>query len=239
VLAYHAVAQELETIPTRVVVKIYQYINDVLVGESQIEEVGEMQWDIITHLESIGLTIPPENIQAPCSEVKFFGIWWRGGMTCILPDPLSSLDLIKMPVSKKDLRYALGLLMFWRKHIPGFSIVTRPLYDLLRNNAQWEWTQVHEEASRLLVLKANAYQAPRPIRLTSPVQIEWGFAQTGLLFHLWQKGPEGPFRPIGFYSRSFKDAEKRCTTWENGLKIDYLEIVLKDPDCKAIQGMSH
>jgi len=84
-LDHHALAQELEVIPTQVGVKIYQYTDDVLVGGSQIEEVKEAQRDIITHLERIGLTILPEKIQAPSSEVKFLGIWWRGGMTCIPP----------------------------------------------------------------------------------------------------------------------------------------------------------
>jgi len=84
-LAHHALVQELETIPIQAGVKIYQYIDNVLVGGSQTEEVKESQRDIITHLESIGLTIPPERIQAPASEVKFLGIWWRGGRTCIPP----------------------------------------------------------------------------------------------------------------------------------------------------------
>jgi len=133
------------------------------------------------------------------------------------PDTLSSLDLIKMPESKKDLQHALGLLVFWRKHIPDFSIIARPLYDLLWKKAQWEWTQVHNEALRLLVFEANAYQALGPVHPLDPVQIEWGFARNGLSVQLWQKGPEGSIRPIGFYSRSFEDAEKRCTTWEKGL----------------------
>jgi len=151
--------------------KIYQYIDDVLVGGSQTEEVGEAQWDIITHLESIVLMIPPEKIQAPASEVKFLVIWWRGGMTYIPLDTLSSLDLIKMPGSKKDLQHALGLLVFWRKHIPDFSIVARPLCDLLQKKAQWEWTQVHNEVLQLLVFEANAHQAPGPIHPMDPVQI--------------------------------------------------------------------
>jgi len=130
-------------------------------------------------------------------------------MTCIPPDILSSLDLIKMPESKKDLQHALGLLVFWRKHIPDFLIIARLLYDLLQKKAQWEWTQVHDEALRLLVFEANAYQVLGPIHPTGPVPMEWGFARTGLSIHLWQKGPERPIRPIGFYSRSFKDAEKR------------------------------
>jgi len=92
-----------------------------------------------------------------------------------------------------------------------------------------------------LVFEANAYQALGPIHLTDPVQIEWGFARSRLSIHLWQKGPEGPIRPIGFYSRSFKDAEKRYTTWEKGLFVVSLAlretertirqqpIILRDP----------
>jgi len=137
-------------------------------------------------------------------------------MTCIPPDAPSSLEQIKMPESKKDLQHALGLLVFWRKHIPDFSIITRPLYDLLWKRAKWEWTQVHDEE--------NAHQDPGPIHPTDPVQIEWGFARTGPSIHLWQKGPEGPIQPIQFYSRSFKDAEKRYMTWEKGLSVDSLPL---------------
>ena len=109
-------------------------------------------------------------------------------MTCIPPDTLSSLDSVKMLESKRDLQHALGLLMFWRKHTPDFSIVARPLYDLLQKRAHWEWTSVHDEVLRLLGFEANAYQALGPIHPTNPIQIEWGFAQTGLFIYLWEKG---------------------------------------------------
>ncbi|NWX94202.1 TF29 protein, partial [Nothoprocta ornata] len=167
-LAHHALAQELETISRRAEVKIYQYIDDVLIGGSQAEEERESQKDIIIHLGSIGLTIPPEKIKTPSSEVKFLGIWWKGGMTCIPPDTLSSLEQIKMLESKRDLQHVLKLLVFWRKYIPDFSIIARPLYDLLQKRAQWEWTQVHDEALWLLVSEATAYQALGPIHPTDP-----------------------------------------------------------------------
>ncbi|NXS16482.1 TF29 protein, partial [Mystacornis crossleyi] len=155
-LAHHALAQELEKIPKSDDVAVYQYIDDILVGGDKIEVdkievVGDTQQRIISHLESLNLQIPTEKIQRPSQEVKFLGIWWKGGMTCIPPDTLTSLDQIRMPGSRKDLQQVLGLLVFWRKHIPDFSIIARPLYDLLRKGVKWDWTPSQEEALQLLI----------------------------------------------------------------------------------------
>lgn len=223
-LAHHALAQELEQIPLEEGVKIYQYIDDILIGGDQLTAVKTTHDRIINHLEGLGLTIPPDKIQSPAAEVKFLGIWWKGGMACIPQDTLSALDKLKMPENKKELQHALGLLVFWRKHIPDFSIIARPLYDLLRKGVSWEWTPVHEEALQLLIFEAVTHQALGPIHPSDPVQIEWGFAQSGLTIHLWQKGPEGPIRPIGFFSRSFKDAEKRYSQLEKGLFVVSLAL---------------
>ncbi|NXF28474.1 YI31B protein, partial [Rhodinocichla rosea] len=167
-LAHHALAQELEKIPKPETIGVYQYIDDILIGGEEKEEVEVTQQQIISHLENIGLQIPPEKVQKPSQEVKFLGIWWKGGMTCIPPDTLTSLDQIKIPETRKDLQHVLGLLVFWRKHIPDFSIIARPLYDLLRKGAKWEWTASQEEAMRLLIFEATAHQALGPIHPTDP-----------------------------------------------------------------------
>ncbi|NWQ84917.1 TF29 protein, partial [Rhodinocichla rosea] len=167
-LAHHALAQELETISKPDTVAVYQYIDDVLVGGDEKEIVGGVQQKIISHLESLGLRIPSEKIQNPSQEVKFLGIWWKGGMTCIPPDSLTSLDQIKMPESRKELQQALGLLVFWRKHIPDFSIIARPPYDLLRKGVKWDWSPSQEEALQLLIFEATAHQALGPIHPTDP-----------------------------------------------------------------------
>ncbi|NXT07893.1 TF26 protein, partial [Prunella fulvescens] len=165
----HSYQQELEKIPKPDTVAIYQYIDDILVGGEEIEVVGEHQQKITSHLESLDLQIPPEKIQKiPSQEVKFLVIWWKGGITSIPPDTLTSLNQIKMPESRKDLQQTLGLLVFWRKHIPDFSIIARPLYDLLRKWVKWDWTPSQEEALQLLIFEATAHQALGPIHPTGP-----------------------------------------------------------------------
>ncbi|NXB89825.1 POL3 protein, partial [Vidua chalybeata] len=169
-LAHHALAKELEKIPRPERFKSTLDALGILILRDatgdEIQVVGDTQQKIISHLESLDLKIPSEKIQKPSQEVKFLGIWWKGGMTCIPPDTLTSLDQIKMPHSGKDLQQALGLLVLWRKHIPDFSIIARPLYDLLRKGVKWDWTPSQEEALQLLIFEATAHQALGPIHPT-------------------------------------------------------------------------
>ncbi|RMC03975.1 hypothetical protein DUI87_19312 [Hirundo rustica rustica] len=217
-------AQELENIPIAHNVAVYQYTDDILVGGDEIE-VGDVQQKIISHLESLNLQVTSEKIQKPSQEVKLLGIWWKGAMTCIPLDTPTSLDQIKMPESRKDLQQALGLLVFWRKRIPAFSIIARPLYGLLRKGVKWDWIPSQEEAMHLLIFEMTAHQALGQIHPTDPFQVEWGFASSGLSVHIWQHGPEGPMKSAGFYSCDFKDAEKRYTTWEKGLFVVSLALI--------------
>lgn len=129
-------------------------------------------------------------------------------MVHLPPDTLTSIDQIKVPEDKRELQHVLGLLVFWRKHIPDFSIIARPLYDLLRKGAEWKWTPLHNDALQLLNFEATTHQALGAIHPTDPVQIEWGFVNSGLSIHMWQQEPDGPTQPIGFYSCTFKDAKK-------------------------------
>ncbi|NXY08151.1 POL5 protein, partial [Pteruthius melanotis] len=116
-LAHRALAQELSSIHPAPGVKVYQYIDDILIAGDEIPPVQTTQTNIVKHLESMDLQIPPEKVQFPSPEVKFLGIWWKGRMVCIPPDTLTHLDQIKTPETKKDLQHALGLLIFWREHI--------------------------------------------------------------------------------------------------------------------------
>ncbi|NXF77356.1 POL5 protein, partial [Sclerurus mexicanus] len=122
-LVHHAPAHELAQIASEEETKVYQYIDDILIGESDVTTVDQTQTNIITHLESLELPIPTEKVQFPSSDVKFLGILWKGGAVCIPSEILTTLEQVKMLESKKELQHALGFLFFWRKHVLDFSII--------------------------------------------------------------------------------------------------------------------
>ena len=185
-IAHYALAQDLAQVTPEEGVKVYQYIDDILIGGSDASVVGQTQTKIITHLESLELQILAEKAQLPSSEVKFLGIWWRGGTVSIPPETLTTLEKVGIPGNKREFQHALGLLVFWRKHIPDFSIIARPLYNLTGKRASWDWSSVHEEALKLLIFETGVYQALGPmIHPTDPLHIEWGFAIHRLSIHMW------------------------------------------------------
>ena len=130
--------------------KLYQYIDDILIGGTFPGKVGEAAAAVCQALYKAEVEVPPEKSQGPSREVKFLGTWWIAGSVAILPDTLSKIEQLQMPHFKKELQQLMGTLGYWRKHVPGFSILARPLYSLLRKGKPWKWNPKQEEAVETL-----------------------------------------------------------------------------------------
>ncbi|KFO94852.1 hypothetical protein N300_07677, partial [Calypte anna] len=188
-LAHNALAQELENITeikNNPDVKIYQYIDDVLIGGHN-EEAERAAYDAkIGHLTSLQIEIPEEKRQPSSQEMKFLGITWKGGTWNIPQDTLSHLGEIKAPTNRKELQEIMGTLQYWWKRIPDLSIIARPLYDVLEKHRLWGWAHYHDEALKLLLLEVQTFQTLGPLHPDDTIIIEWGFSNSALSYHFWQ-----------------------------------------------------
>ncbi|KAK4806386.1 hypothetical protein QYF61_016236 [Mycteria americana] len=90
-----------------------------------------------------------------------------------------------MPQSRKELQQLMGALGYWRKHVPGFSIISRPLYSLLRKGKPWEWKLEHKEAVKTLTEELKTYQSLGPVQPRNPILAEWATEQR---YSEWEKG---------------------------------------------------
>ncbi|NWH69131.1 TF29 protein, partial [Geococcyx californianus] len=167
-IAHNTLAQVLQGLSYPEGVEVYQYIDDILIAGNNKQQVSVAMQTIVDKLESLGLDIPPSKRQDPSGEVKFLGVWWIKGMVTIPSDTLQQIEEGQTPTSRKDLQQLLGTLGYWRKHIPGFSIIAQPLYNLLRKTSKWEWTTVHQQALDLWVEELKVFQQLGPIHPTDP-----------------------------------------------------------------------
>lgn len=72
--------------------------------------------------------------QGPSKEVKFQGAWYISGQAVIPEKTITKLDAKPTLTTKKELQKIMGSLGYWIKHVPGFSIIMRPLYSVMRKN---------------------------------------------------------------------------------------------------------
>ena len=166
--------------------------------------MAETIWNLLV---KNGLDIPSSKCQGPGQEIKFLGAWWIAGAVAVPDDTLSAIEKGQTPGNKMELQQLLGTSGYWRKHIPGFSVIARPLYDLLQKNRKWDWTLQHTEALNTLKDELKAYQRLGPLHPRDPLRVEWGFAEHASYCGVFQKGPQGPARPLLFSSTAFKETE--------------------------------
>lgn len=91
-IAHNALAKVLTEISSPPGIMIYQYINDILIGGENSEEVRYTMKGIREKLVTSGLYIPPYKCQGPTQKVKFLGVWWTKGAVSIPPDTLEKIE---------------------------------------------------------------------------------------------------------------------------------------------------
>ena len=75
-----------------------------------------------------------------------------------LPEKLSSIQMMLPPKTPKDVKQFFGLIGYYRKFVPRFSDLARPLNALTRNNTEFECTQKCQDSFELF--KTNLMTDP-------------------------------------------------------------------------------
>ena len=57
-----------------------------------------------------------------------------------LPEKLSSLQDMSPPRNPKEVKQFLGLASYYRKFVPRFADILKPLTALMKKNVPYEWT---------------------------------------------------------------------------------------------------
>ena len=126
------------------------------------------------------------------------------------------------PRNVTELRSFLGLINYYGKFLPNLSSTLSPLYKLLQQNMQWQWSNSQLTAfnaaknalqsSTLLV----HYDGSKPLTLacdSSP------YGVGAVLSHRFEDGSE---KPIEFASRTLSPAENTTPSWTKKLLRLYL-----------------
>ena len=126
------------------------YLDDIIIF-SQNEE------DHLKHIEIIFKKLKKADLKLKESKCDFFKkeIHYLGHLILVssiqpLPEKLESIRSMPKPRSPKEIKQFLGLTGYYRKFVPRFSDMARPLTKLLAHDCEFKWTNQCDNSFQML-----------------------------------------------------------------------------------------
>ena len=201
---------------------VVAYLDDILVGGSDIEDCRNNLEAVFQRLAEKGLTIAPEKCVFFKESVIYLGHVLSSQGIKQDPEKVSAIHGCATPKTLKDLRAFMGLASYYRKFTRNFADIAAPLTDLTRGYSVSKgnkimlgekWKNVHQQAFEKLkemITTEVTLAFPnfnKPFKLSTDAS---KFAIGGVLSQ--EDDVTGQDRPITFYSRRLSDAERNYST---------------------------
>ena len=196
------------------------YLDDFLLHTQDIEEHKNLLTEVVRRLSKAKLQIAIDKCTFFCSSAAFLG--FLVDKDGIHPDPAKTAALANKepPKTVHDVRSTMGMFNIFRRHVRDYAGISRPITDLTKGidikkkNVKINWTPEADEAFKKLkeeVLKNVVLSFPD---YTKPFLIYCDASAYGVGGMVAQQvDPNGyPPRPLAFFSRTLKEAEKNYST---------------------------
>ena len=190
------------------------YIDDVLVFLRTLSDHIQHLKLVIGRLQEVGLKLKLRKCHFIREEVEYLGhVITPGGQK---PTPKLTVAVVEFPTpcNVREVRQFLGLSLYYRRFIPLFARIAKPLNELTRKDAPFIWTAKCQAA--FTTLREKLAQAPvlaYPC-FEKPFILETDASGDGIGAVLSQQQDDGQIHPIAYASRALSPAESRYAITE-------------------------
>ena len=129
------------------------YLDDIIVHSSTLEEHIKRLEAVFERLEQVNLKLKPSKCHLLQKSVIFLGHWiTQEGITAD-PEKIRVVADWPTPTCVKEIRSFTGFASYYRRFIDGFADTAKPLYELTKKNARYEWSARHQHSFEQLKYK--------------------------------------------------------------------------------------
>lgn len=189
----------------------FAYLDDVVIYAKNLQEHEDKINKVLDQLRAAGLKLQCAKCEFLKKEVVYLGHVISDQGVSPNPDKLTAVEQFPTPKSRKNVQQFLGLCNYYRKFIPNFSTISKPLTILLKKDTPFHWKNNQVEAFQCLKDKlTNAPVLAFP-NFDEPFIVAADASDVGIAGVLSQ-GPIGQDRPIAYASRTLDETERRWDT---------------------------
>ena len=128
----------------------FVYLDDVIIFGESLQEHNARLREVFEKLRQFNLKIEPDKCEFFKTGLSYLGHVVTGEGVKPDPEKVKALTSFPTPKNTSDVKSFLGLAGYYRKFIPQFSKIAKPLNDLLKKNQKWQWGTEHIESFHLL-----------------------------------------------------------------------------------------
>ena len=123
------------------------YMDDVLIYSSgNLEDHLHKVQPVIDRIVKHKLKLKIQKCQWALEKIEYLGFVVSKNGVSPQPDKVKAIRALKPPTTVKQTRSFLGMCSFYRRFIPNFAEISRPLIELTRKYARFHWSPECEKA---------------------------------------------------------------------------------------------
>ena len=128
----------------------FGYLDDVLIHNPDIKSHLQHMKILSQRLREADLKLKNSNCNYFKTHVQYLGHLVSGKGIKPLPEKLESVKKMPAPTTPKEIKQFLGLVGYYRKFIPRFADIARPMTNLTKQDVSFEWTLQHQASFEML-----------------------------------------------------------------------------------------
>lgn len=119
--------------------KAFAYLDDIIVLGATLDEHLDHLKEVFKRLRKGNLRLNPEKCQFFRKSINYLGhVVTEAGIQTD-PEKISAIMQIPPPTKVRELRSFLGMASWYRRFIPDFATIAKPLHHLLKKSQRWQW----------------------------------------------------------------------------------------------------
>ena len=188
------------------------YLDDIIVHAASFNDHIENLCRVLERLRRANLKLNPKKCRLFQQQVQFLGYTVSKHGISADQEKVKVVQSWPQPRSVREVRSFLGLCTYYRRFVPGFANIAKPLHQLSEKNAKFLWTEECNTAFRSL--KHHLTKTPtlcypdfeKPFILDT-------YASNVAIGAVLSQVADGVERPIAYFSQTLSKPETRyCVT---------------------------
>ena len=126
------------------------YLDDIIIfSENESQHLEHLE-TVFSQLREAGLKMKWSKCDFFKSEIHYLGHLISPEGISPLPNKLDCIQHMPAPKNAKEIKQFLGLTGYYRKFVPRFADISRPLTTLTKKDKKFEWTPAFQKSFNLL-----------------------------------------------------------------------------------------